>query len=104
MARRTGELVNGVAVPPDAEPGEPVEDRGDRGLGRALAVGILDAEQHLAAAPTRIEPVEQRGARAADVQKAGRRGRKARDDGSGHRTGEWLAGEVVPTPRGSCSM
>src|SRR5205807_10027992 len=59
----------------------------DRGLRRALAVGVLDAQQHPAAAPARVQPVEQSGARAADVQKAGRRGSEARDDLIGHARG-----------------
>ena len=61
---------------------EPVEDRVDRRLGRALAVGVLDPQQHLAAASARVEPVEQRGAGAADMEEAGRRGGEAGDDGS----------------------
>jgi hypothetical protein len=50
---------------------------------RALAVGVLDAQQHLAAGVPRKEPVEQRRARATDVQVAGRGGREAGDDGHG---------------------
>src|SRR5262249_18656139 len=84
MPRGAGELRDRFAVPRDAEPSEPVQDRVDGGLGRALAVGVLDAQEHLAAAPARIEPIEQRGARTTDVQKAGRGGRKARDDGFTH--------------------
>ncbi len=75
------ELMHGVAVPGDAEPGQAVEDGVDRRLGGALAVGILDPQQHLAAGARGIEPVEQRRARAADMEEAGRRGRKAGDDG-----------------------
>ncbi len=81
MPRRARELIDGLAVPVEAEPGQPVEDGVDRGLGRALAVGVLDAQQHLAAAAARIEPVEQRRARAADMQEAGGRGGKTGDDG-----------------------
>ena len=93
VARRARELVDRVAVPLDAEPGEPVEDGGDRRLGRALAVGVLDPQQHLAAAPAGIEPVEQRGARSADMQEAGGRGGKAGDDGVGHAGGEFAGGD-----------
>src|SRR5262249_25045173 len=90
MARGTGELVDRLPVPRDAEPGEPLEDRVDCGLGRALAVGVLDPQQHLAATAARVEPVEQRRARSADVEEAGRGGSKARDDGVWHRAG-WSA-------------
>ena len=84
VARGAGELVHGVAVPVDAEPGEAVEDRLDRGLGRALAVGVLDAQQHLAAVLLGEKPVEQRRARPADVQEAGGRRGETRDDLVGH--------------------
>ncbi len=80
VPRGAGELINHLAVPADAEPIEPVEDGVDGGLGRALAVGVLDAQQHLAAAAAGVEPVEQRRPRPADMQEAGRRGRKAGDD------------------------
>ncbi len=59
---------------------------GGRGLGGALAVGVLDAQQHRAVGVLRIQPVEQRRARAADVQIAGGRGGKAGDDLVGHGT------------------
>ena len=80
MARGARELVHRLAVPFEAEPLQPVEDRRDRLFGRARAVGVLDAQQEFAAAAARIEPVEQRGARSADMQEAGRGGRKAGDD------------------------
>src|SRR5207249_3559771 len=79
-----GKLEDDVAVPIDAEPGKAVNDGVDRGLGRALAVGILDPQQHLAAAPARVEPVEQRSARSPDMEKASGRGGKASDDGLRH--------------------
>ena len=47
--------------------------------GGAFAVGILDAQQEGAAGVAGIEPVEQGGARAADMQHACGRGRKAQD-------------------------
>src|SRR5207248_7859198 len=70
------------------EPGQPVDDCGDRFGGRALAVGVLDAQPKDAAIPmllvmTRIEPVEQRGAGAADMQKPGRG--RGETDGDAHR-------------------
>ena len=74
-------LVIFVAVPIEAEPAQPVEDRVDRRLGRARLVGVLDPQQVLAAVVAGEQPVEQRGARAADMQEAGGRGREAGDDG-----------------------
>ena len=84
VALGAGELVERLAVPVELEPLEPVEDGCDGGLGGALAVGVLDAQQEFAAGVAGIEPVEQRRARPADMQIAGGRGRKARDDGLGH--------------------
>jgi len=63
MTRGAGELIERLAVPIDAEPSQAIEDGVDRRRGRALAVGILDTQQHGAAVATRIEPIEQRGAR-----------------------------------------
>jgi hypothetical protein len=80
MAVGPGELIDLVAVPIEPEPTHPVEDRLDRRLGRARAVGILDAEQELAAMMPREEQVEQRGARAANVEIAGRRRREPGND------------------------
>ena len=85
MAPGAPELAHRLAVPVEPEPVEAVEDRVDRGLGRALAVGVLDAQQERAAEALGVEPVEQRRARAADVQEAGRGGGEAGDDlGHGH--------------------
>src|SRR5690606_18012023 len=79
MALGTGELRHGLAVPGEAEPGKAVQN-GRRGrFRRALAVGILDAQQHLAAGMLGIEPVEQRSARAAYMQVTGRGGGKTGD-------------------------
>ena len=60
-----------------------VEDRLHRRLGRALAIGVLDAQHELAAATARLQPAVQRGARAADVQEAGGTGGEAGADGHG---------------------
>src|SRR5258707_4267017 len=43
--------IDGVAVPFDPEPGQPIKDRGDRLFGGALAVGVFDPQQHPASAP-----------------------------------------------------
>jgi hypothetical protein len=57
----------------EAEPAEAVQNRLDRRLGRTHAIGVLDPQQIAAAVVAREQPVEQRGARAADVQKPCRR-------------------------------
>ena len=80
MPGGAGELVDNVAVPIEAEPFHAVDDGVDGGLGGALAVGVLDAQHHLAAMAPGVEPVEKRRARAANMQKAGGRGRKTGDD------------------------
>ena len=88
MARSAAELVDDVAVPIELQPFQAVEDGRYRLLGGTLAIGVLDPQQHLAAAAACIEPVEQCGAGAADMEEAGRRGGKARDDGIGHWQGK----------------
>ncbi len=80
MALGARELADRLAVPVEPEPFEPVEDRRDRGLRRALAVRVLDAQQERSAEAFGVEPVEQRRARAADMQESGRRRREAGDD------------------------
>jgi hypothetical protein len=66
----------------EAEPGKPVEDRRDRLFGRARPIGVLDAQAEAAAAMPGVEIVEERGAGAADMEEAGRRGGET--DGDGH--------------------
>ncbi len=77
-------LVDDVAVPIEAEPAQPVEDRVDGGRRRAFAVGILDPQQHGAAVPPRVKPVEQGRPGASDVEETRRRRREARDHGLWH--------------------
>src|SRR5258706_2661134 len=77
VAREALHLEEGPLVPVEAEPLHALEDRVDRLLGRALEVGVLDAQDEFSAVPARIGPAEQRRARAADVQEAGRAGREA---------------------------
>src|SRR3546814_1872860 len=72
MARGARELEYRLAVAIQVEPLHAVENRVDRGVGRACAVGVLDPQQEFAAMVAREEPVEQRGAGAADMQIAGR--------------------------------
>ena len=59
MPRGAAELVDDVAVPIELQPFQAVENRGNGRLGRALAIGVLDPQQHLAAGFLGIEPVEQ---------------------------------------------
>ena len=75
-------------VPVEAEPAQILEDALLGLLGRALGVGVLDAEDERAVVAAREQPVEERRARVADVQLAGRAGGEAdshrpRSDGRG---------------------
>lgn len=74
MARCPLELEHGRFIAAQAEPVQPVEDRGDRFLGRAGAIGILDPQQELAAMMAGEQPVEQGGAGTADMEEACWRG------------------------------
>src|SRR5207244_652196 len=76
VARQALHLEERALVPVEAEPAHALEDRVHRGFGRALEVGILDAQDELAAVAPRVGPAEERGARAADVQGSGRAGRE----------------------------
>jgi hypothetical protein len=65
-------LVDRLAVPPQAEPLDHLEDVvGELGP-VALGVGVLDAQDHLAAVLAGVDPVEEDGAGATDVEVAGR--------------------------------
>src|SRR4029079_10283574 len=73
-------------APLQTEPAEIAEDH-LLGLARgALDVRVLDAEDERAAVPAGEEPVENGGARAADVEVAGRRGGEADADGHAGRS------------------
>ena len=65
----------------DPEPAEIVADRGIELGRRALGVGVVDAQDELAAVLLREQEIVQRGADIADVEPAGRRGGEA---GDGH--------------------
>src|SRR5690242_11648140 len=95
MARGTTILVDDLAVPIELKPFEAVEDCRDRRLRRPLPVGVLDAQEHLATAAAREEPVEQRCARPSDMEEASRRGSKACDNIVGH-------GYTANKGRGGC--
>jgi hypothetical protein len=91
MARRALELADRLAIPVEAEPFQAIDDRLHRRQRRALAVGVLDPHQEPAVEPARVEPVEQRGPGAADVEEAGRGRREARHN-LGHQRGWVLLG------------
>jgi len=82
VAKGSGHLVDDLAVPVDAKPGKPVDDRLCRFRGRTLAVGVLDAQPKHAAVMAREEPIEEGGAGPTDMQKTGRR--RGETDGDGH--------------------
>jgi hypothetical protein len=63
-------------IPVETKPTEAVENAGDHLDRGALGIGVFDAEDERAAMPARVEPVEERGARAPDVEIARGRWRK----------------------------
>src|SRR5581483_7293984 len=85
MPGRARELKDNFAVPIEAKPGQAVDDGVYGRGGRPLAVGVFDPQQHLAAMPAGIQPVEQGSPGATDMQKTGGRGGKTGDDGLAHR-------------------
>src|SRR5688572_14584564 len=66
-------LVRDFLVPGQAEPLESLENGPRAFLCAARTIGVLDAEQELAPVTTDVEPVEERGSRATDVEIASRR-------------------------------
>src|SRR5262249_25559040 len=70
----------GALVPVEAEPLEAVEDRLERLGDIPLLVGVVDAQDELAAVLAGEEPVEQRRADAADVKVARGAGGKTSAD------------------------
>jgi hypothetical protein len=84
MAGHSRALKDRRLVPVEAQPGQAVEDDLGVFIGGTRLVGILDAEQELAAFFAGEQPVEQRGASAADVEVAGRRGSEADADRSSY--------------------
>ncbi len=73
-------------VPVEAQPAQPFEDGLHAGLGVALDIGVVEAQHHGSVVMAGIEPIEDEGAGAAHMQKAGGRGRKT-DAGSAGRGG-----------------
>src|SRR5207248_8700034 len=77
MTREPGALEHELVVPVEAEPGQTVEDDAGVLFGGALLIRVLDPQQELPAGMARVQPVEERGARTADVQVACRGGGEA---------------------------
>ena len=71
-------------IPFETEPAQAVQDNFDRFLRVAGHVGVFDAENERAARMAGVEPVEQRRAGAADVQKTGRT--RSKTDANVHRS------------------
>src|SRR3954471_746715 len=86
MSRQVRALIDDAVVPVEFEPLESLEDRASALVGAPRLVGVLDAEQKLTAELPRVKPVEERGARAPDVQISGGRwgAAKARCGAGGH--------------------
>jgi hypothetical protein len=68
-----GRLADDLLVPVEPQPAQPVEDAVEPDVGAADRIGVLVAQQEGAALAAGEHPVEQRGARASDVERAGRR-------------------------------
>ena len=71
-------------VPVDAEPGEVLLDQGREGLGRALGIGIVEAQDQPAAMVPGEEPVDEGGPGIAEVEPAG--GARGEAENGGHGT------------------
>ncbi len=63
-------------VPGETQPAQALEDGLHAGVGVALDVGVVKTEHHGAIVVAGEEPIEDKGAGAADVEKAGGGGRK----------------------------
>src|SRR5690606_6013145 len=83
-----------------AQPVHRLQDRVDRRLGAALAVGVLDAQHELPAAVARLQPAVQRGARTADVQITGGTGGETGTAGHGGTS----FGQCMILPRGARAL
>src|SRR3954463_9541298 len=73
MPLEVGALMHDLLVPMQPQPLESLEDGPRARLRAASLVGVLDAQQKLAAVVLDEEPVEERRASATDVQITGRR-------------------------------
>ena len=100
VAVETLGLVDRTFVVAQAQPVHRFQDRVDRRLGAALAVGILDPQHELAARVARGQPAVQRGAGAADMQITGRAGSEAGADGHAEAAGNRKDG-ILPGMAGA---
>ena len=89
-------LVDGLAVPVEAEPAQHLEDVVDQLGPVALGVGVLDAQEELAPVPAGEQPVEQR--RAGRRRRGGSRWATARS-GAGRSPGEGSGAVRADGPR-----
>src|SRR5262245_15561619 len=87
-------------VPVQAEPPQVPDDRRLRFTCRSLGVGVLDAEHEGAAVAARQQPVEERGARVADVEHPGRT--RCESDSHAFRTSA-IAWAAIASPRPTAS-
>src|SRR5205085_6755483 len=71
-------------VPIQSEPIQAVINCGGGFLGVALGISVLDSQHKFATVMANKEPIEQRCARAANVQKAGRRRSKTNTNFGAH--------------------
>ncbi len=103
VARNALQLEERSLVPIEPEPAHAVEDRLHRGLGGALKVGVLDAQNKLAAVLARVGPGEQRGTHAAYVEiTGGAWGKTGSDHGGGWETR--ILREASREPGGAASL
>ena len=88
-------------IPLESEPPQPFEDAADH-VGRgAFDVGIFDTKDERAAVAPRVEVIEERSARAADVQVTG--GGGSESDARSHASLYFgLSRQRVPDPSGVC--
>src|SRR6202030_1708515 len=73
-------LKKGTLVIVETGPLQPVEDLLNGLGGRALQVRVFDSQDELSSVTARVQPAKQRRAQAANVQEAGRTGRKTGSD------------------------
>ena len=83
VSRVTFALVERPLIGIEAEPLHAVQDHLHGFRRRTLAIGVLDAQDERAAVAARVQPAEERGAHAADVQQSGRARREAGAYGHG---------------------
>ncbi len=84
-------------VPVETEPLQAFEDRGEGGVGIAFDVRVVDAEDHGSFIVAGVEPIEDEGAGAADVEESG--GRRGEADAGTELGGEvrhiWVVGVTI---------